>query len=329
MVDAASGPPPRGSAGDGHGSPAATPDAVPLVSDRELGPVGRTLLVTLWARARESARPDAIRRDPEAVALLPRIDHDFARYDRCPGGGWKTQVGVAVRGRRIDEAIESFAREHPDGAIVELGAGLDGRSRRLGGPGHDWLLVDLPDVIAARRRLLPPVPREHLHAGSLTDPGWIDAAQRLGERPRLVVAEGVLMFVERASVIATLGSVAERLPGTAVVADVIGGLMVRFPRLHDTLRASGEARFAWGLRRAAEPAEWHPGVTVDAVHPLIRDGGRRWRWMRALRGVPAMRRQFVLLELRCGGHGASARRRPGPRRAHGTGRTTPYGGPGG
>ena len=317
MVDAASSsaPDPSGSPRRGAAGPDASPAAArPFVaSDRELGPMGRTLLVTLWARAAEDARPDALRHDPDAAALLARIEHDFDRYRRCPGGGWKTQVGVAVRGRRIDEAVEAFCRAHPEGLVVELGAGLDGRSRRLGGPGHEWLLVDLPEVIAVRRRLLPPVAGEHLLAASLTDPAWIDAARRLGARPRLVVAEGVLMFVERASVATTLGSVAERLPGTLVVADAIGGLMVRFPRLHDTLRASGGARFAWGLRGLDEPASWHPGIHVRAVHPLIRDGGRRWRWMRVLRAVPAMRRQFVLLELECGPRGAAARARgPAP-----------------
>jgi O-methyltransferase involved in polyketide biosynthesis len=278
--------------GEAEGGP------VPLVSDEELGPVARTLLITLWARAAESRRPDALRHDPDAARLLPRIEHDFARYERGTGGGWKTQVGVAVRGRRIDEAVRRFCTDHPDGLVIELGAGLDGRSRRLGGPENDWLLVDLPDVIAVRRRLLPPAAAEHLHPGSLTDPGWIDAARRLGDRPRLIIAEGVLMFVARASVAATLAAIAERLPGTRVVADAIGGLMVRFPWLHDTLPGSG-VRFAWGLRHPREPESWHPGVRVDGIHPLILDGGARWRWMRLLRPVPAMRRQFVLLELTC------------------------------
>lgn len=297
-----------------------TPNAAPgatggrpatIASDRELGPIGRTLLITLWARAAESSRPDSIRDDPEAVRLLPRIEHDFGRYERTRGRGWKTQVGVAVRGRRIDAAIAEFCRSHPEGLIVELGAGLDGRSRRLGGPGHDWLLVDLPEVIAIRRRLMPPARGEHLHAGSLTDPGWIDAALRLGDRPRLVIAEGVLMFVPRASVTRTLGEIADRLPGTRVVADVIGGLMVRFPWLHDTLPTSG-ARFTWGLRTLREPDGWHPGVRLEAAHALIRDGGARWRWMRLLRPVAPMRRQFVLLELSCGARRRRPRAGPGP-----------------
>lgn len=271
----------------------------PEVSAGELCPVGRTLLLTLRARAEETLRPDAIRRDPEAAAMLPRLQREMPAPHARPGRRWKTQVGVAVRGRRIDEAVERFVRRHPEGIVIDLGAGLDGRPRRLGGPGLDWLLVDRPEVLDLRRRLLPPGPREHLHAGSLEEASWIDRVRAFGPRPRLIIAEGVLMFVPRADVLTTLGRIAERLPGTRVVADVIGGLMVRCPWLHDTLPSTG-VRFAWGLRRLEEPATWDPRIRLEAAHALLLDGGPRWRWMRLLRPFPVMRRQFVLLEVRCG-----------------------------
>jgi O-methyltransferase involved in polyketide biosynthesis len=271
----------------------------PEVSAGPLCPVGRTLLLTLRARAEETRRPDAIRRDPEAEAMLPRLRHELPARDAPPARRWKTQVGVAVRGRRIDEAVERFAVRHPEGIVIDLGAGLDGRPRRLGGPGLDWLLVDRPEVLDLRRRLLPPGPREHLHAGSLEEASWIDRVRAFGPRPRLIIAEGVLMFVPRADVLTTLGRIAERLPGTRVVADVIGGLMVRCPWLHDTLPSTG-VRFAWGLRRLEEPATWDPRIRLEAAHALLLDGGPRWRWMRLLRPFPVMRRQFVLLEVRCG-----------------------------
>ncbi len=270
-----------------------------MVSARDLCPVGRTLLLTLRARAEESVRPDAIRHDPDAVATLARLRHEMPPADHRPGRRWKTQVGVAVRGRRIDELVDRFRRRHPDGLVIELGAGLDGRPRRLGGPDLDWLMVDRPAVIDLRRRLLPPGPREHLHGGSLEEASWIDRTEAFGPRPRLVIAEGVLMFVPRTRVVETLRRIAERLPGTRVVADAIGGLMVRCPWLHDTLPATG-VRFRWGLRHPGELADGTPGIRLDAAHPLLLDGGRRWRWMRLLRPIPAMRRQFVLLEMACG-----------------------------
>lgn len=284
-----------GFAAAGVGEAADGPD----VSAGSLCPVGRTLLLTMRARAEETLRPDAIRRDPEAVAMLPRLEHEMPARQARPGRRWKTQVGVAVRGRRIDAAVERFARRHPDGLVIDLGAGLDGRPRRWGDPGPDWLLVDRPEVLDLRRRLLPPGPREHLHDGSLEDASWIDRVRAFGPRPRLIIAEGVLMFVPRAEVLATLRRIAEALPGTRVVADAIGGLMVRCPWLHDTLPSTG-VRFAWGLRRLDEPSTWDPRIRLEAVHPLLLDGGRRWRWMRLLRPIPVMRRQFVLLEVRCG-----------------------------
>ena len=65
----------------------------------DLGPVQETMLITLWARAVESQRADAITRDPRAVEIYHAINYDFSRFAR----GWKSQVGVAVRDRVIDD----------------------------------------------------------------------------------------------------------------------------------------------------------------------------------------------------------------------------------
>ena len=51
------------------------------------------MLISLWARANEAIRIDAIVRDAEALRLVDTLEYDFSRFS----GGWKTQVGVAVR----------------------------------------------------------------------------------------------------------------------------------------------------------------------------------------------------------------------------------------
>ena len=42
--------------------------------------VAETLLITLYVRARESQRPDAMINDEIAVALVNQIDCDFSRF---------------------------------------------------------------------------------------------------------------------------------------------------------------------------------------------------------------------------------------------------------
>lgn len=269
------------------------------IEPRGLDPVAETLLITLWARAVESRRPDAIRRDPAAERAAECVRHDFDRYH----GGWKTQVGVAVRGRRIDEAVRTFAHSNPGGLIVDLGAGLDGRPQFIDAPGLDWLLVDRPEVLDFRRRLMPPTDREHLFPGAVEDGarpgGWIEAAEAFGDRPWLVIAEGLMMFLSRDDAAEVVRSIADRRPGTRFVFDAIGTLMVRIPRLHDTLNRH-DARFRWGLRHPGEPSRWASDVSIERTVRMIDEVPARWRWMRLLRAWPWMARQFLLFELRCG-----------------------------
>jgi len=44
---------------------------------QNLDGVSKTLLMTLYARARESQRPDAIFKDDKAVAMVNQLDCDF------------------------------------------------------------------------------------------------------------------------------------------------------------------------------------------------------------------------------------------------------------
>jgi O-methyltransferase involved in polyketide biosynthesis len=60
----------------------------------------------------------------------------------------------------------------------------------------DWYDVDLPDVIALRRRVIPELQSSHLVAASLTDPHWLDSIPR--DRPAMAVADGVVGFLTEA-----------------------------------------------------------------------------------------------------------------------------------
>ncbi|WP_313047682.1 class I SAM-dependent methyltransferase [Nonomuraea jabiensis] len=66
-----------------------------------------------------------------------------------------------------------FLARHPDAIGLDLGAGLDSRALRIAPPPTaEWHDVDFPEVIAARRRLLPEAARPHDLAADVTDPAW-------------------------------------------------------------------------------------------------------------------------------------------------------------
>lgn len=257
-----------------------------------LGTIQETMLITLWARARESQRPDAVIRDERSINLYNAIDYDFARFR----GGWKSQIGVAVRDRLFDRIVRDFLTRHPEGTIINLGAGLDFRFFRLDNGLMRWFDLDLPDAIALRRTYIKETDRLTFLEGSALDTSWMETIRAVSRQPTLLIAEGVLMFFQQAEVRKLFASYSANFPGGEMLFDCIGPLMVRFPFLHDTLPRT-KARFQWGVQKKSDILQWNESWQLQEYRSLLDECPSRWRWMRWCRFVPVLRSQFFAMHL--------------------------------
>ena len=272
-----------------------TLEANPPSTTPTLGMIQETMLITLWARARESQRSDAIIRDEKSIEIYNAIDYDFARFQ----AGWKSQVGVAVRDRLFDRIVRDFLKRHPEATIINIGAGLDLRFFRIDNGLVRWFDLDLPDAIALRRLYIKETDRLTYLEGSALDASWIEHIRNQDDRPTMLIAEGVLMFFQQAEVQKLFARFSANFPGGEMLFDCIGPLMVRFPFLHDTLPWT-KARFQWGVRRKSDIVNWDKNWQVREYRSLLDECPHRWRWMRWCRLIPALRRQFFALHLKCG-----------------------------
>ena len=203
--------------------------------DPGLEGVPETLLWTLYHRALEARRPDAVLRDPDAVELVRRIDYPFAaRF----GTGGLAQA-QALRVLAFDREVRRFLKRHPDGTVVALGEGLETQSRRVDNGRVRWIGVDLPEAVEVRRRLLPDGPRHRAIACSVLDAAWMEEVD--GGRGVLLTAQGLLMYVDPPGVHTVLERCAARFPGAGLVFDAV-------PRW---LAAGGSP-----CRRAGRPPPW-------------------------------------------------------------------------
>ena len=132
--------------------------------------VPATLLIPLCMRAVETQRKRPIVRDPKAMEILGSLDYDFSHLRLL----WMTQLDTAVRTEIFDQGVQSFLAAHPNPTVVTLGAGLDGRFWRLDDGRVQWFDLDLPEVIALRRRFYGESPRNRFLAKSILDFTWID-----------------------------------------------------------------------------------------------------------------------------------------------------------
>ena len=192
----------------------------------ELSGVAETLLGNLGRRV--AAARAGLLDDPMAIWVADRLDYDFADARR----------GVRLHALRVatfDAALRRFLSSDPDGTVVALGEGLETQFWRVDNGRVRWLTVDLPETMELRDRLLPAGSRQASHPGSALDLTWADGLDPA--RATLVTAQGLLPYFERDQVHGLIGALADRLPGSILVFDVVPAVMLGLTR-----RASGRER---------------------------------------------------------------------------------------
>jgi O-methyltransferase involved in polyketide biosynthesis len=92
--------------------------------------------------------------------------------------------------RTVDAALRGVLAGAPDAAVVALGEGFETQFWRVDDGRLCWLTLDLPEVVAVRRVVLPDGPRHRTLTGSAVDEEWTAQVDR--ERPVIITAQGLL-----------------------------------------------------------------------------------------------------------------------------------------
>lgn len=181
----------------------------------ELTGVPETALWNLYQRA-SAARAGHLD-DPRAVGVLARLDYPFERFD-IPYGGIAAR-SHALRVRTMDAAVRRVLADATDATVVALGEGFETQFWRVDDGRLRWLSLDLPEMVAVRREVLPDGPRNRTLAGSATGTEWIAEVNR--ERPVIITAQGLLPYFERDEVHRMLTDWARLLPGAWLLFDAV------------------------------------------------------------------------------------------------------------
>jgi len=131
-----------------------------------LGQVQESLLVPLYARALDSLKKRPILNDRKAAEMVRSIDWDFKRFNQR----WRL-ASATLRTAMYDEWVKDFLGRHPEGTVVEIGAGLNTRFERLDNGTVHWFDLDLPDAVELRRKFFTDSARRVTLAGSIVGSG--------------------------------------------------------------------------------------------------------------------------------------------------------------
>ena len=240
----------------------------------DLAGVNRTLLLPLWARARESQKPNAILIDHQAKQIIDHLsqketykntfdemDKDFDPY---------YQISQLIRAKCLDDEIQEFLQVHPSGTIVNWGAGLDTTfSRNDNGLLH-WYDLDFPDVIELRKTFIPESERNKYIPKSLLDPSWYEDVE-IVDQGLMFVACGVLFFLMESQVRQLFIDLVDAFPGSEAAFDTMTRLIMSIGN-RGVLKQGGldkRAIMQWSIRSARTMASWDKRIAVIKEYPMF------------------------------------------------------------
>ena len=258
--------------------------------------VPETLLMTLYVRARESQRPDAMIRDRRAVAIVDQIECDFSRLRMHR----HDEVAVIMRMMRFDRHVRDFMMRYPDGVVVHIGCGLDTRFERVDNGCVEWFDLDVPDVMELRRKLINTEnERYHTLSASVFEQNWIESVSRFKPRPFLFVAEGVLPYFAEAQVKALILQLRQHFPGSELVCDAHTPFVIWVDNLQ--LAAAGVgARLRWSIKRGKDMENWGEGIQLLDEWNYYDDDEPRLRAFRWIRLIPQLAKSSGIFHYRLG-----------------------------
>jgi methyltransferase (TIGR00027 family) len=265
-------------------------------------------------RAMETARPDAIFRDPFAERLAGERGHQIVREMKR---GRQMAWAMIVRTAALDDMIMDRVRNGGVDTVINLAAGLDTRAWRLDLPRSlRWFDVDLPDMVAYKSKAMreePPVCQYEAVAVDLTsDTARAEVLRRVGgvARTALVITEGLLVYLGDEKV-ASLGRALHDVPSIRWwISDVASPrLLAMMNKQWGKAVSAGNAPFLFAPPDSAAffaPLGWREIVFrsgLEEAQRLKRELPMMWLWRFLARISPAKRREefrrmsgYIMLE---------------------------------
>jgi O-methyltransferase involved in polyketide biosynthesis len=117
-----------------------------------------------------------------------------------------------------------------------------------------------------RENIYPARPRYHLIAASATDPSWL--GQIPADRPVLLLAEGISMYLMEHQGFALLRRIVDRFPSGELQIDFYNWFGIRSQKAHTLVRRSGST-LHWAVNSPQDVLSQLPGVRLLIAVPFF------------------------------------------------------------
>jgi O-methyltransferase involved in polyketide biosynthesis len=223
----------------------------------------KTMLTTLYLKALDADLARPVLGDRYAKQVVARLDFDWRQLGIT--GRWAPLI--TVRSAQFDLWTRQFLAVHDGATVVHLGCGLDSRFFRVAPhAGVQWFDVDFPAVIELRKQIYPSCPGCHLTAASASDPAWLQLIPV--DRPVLLLAEGISMYLTAEEGFTLLRRVVDRFPCGELQIDFYNQAAVRSQKAQRLVRRSGSTLY-WAVGAPEAILEAVPAARLLAALTLV------------------------------------------------------------
>lgn len=230
--------------------------------DIKLEGVPQTLLLPLLGRAMFSEKSFSPLHDPLAVELVDKINCDFDAMSHSFGD---VALIWMARAYHFDEAIKNYLQKHQNGTIVNLGSGLDTTFYRINNPKVTWIDLDLPEVIALRKKLLPKSKQVVSIAKSILDYSWMDEIKKYDDE-FFFFAGGLFIYFTEDEVTALFLEMAKRFPKSELIFDSISKKAMNYANKALSGAKMAGAIMHWGIDDIRQIEDWSAELKVIDEH---------------------------------------------------------------
>ena len=266
-----------------------------------LNTVSETALITLKSRVQEAEKDEPVIRDEVAQECLAKIRPllPLEMQNRVLNRNLPATLTrhIALRARKYDSYAKDFLAKNKAGLVVSLGCGFDTRYWRVSERAWNYIEVDLPEVIEAKKKVLGDRLTYRTIGSSVLDEGWIEEVRSIQKENILFLAEGLLMYLPQAEVVGLFNKLAGAFSKSEIVFEVINkkytkGLWKKSveSKMKRSLGSEAGASYQFGVRKAGEVEAYNPAIKVVEEWSYFEDEDIRPRFLRLFRHFKLMTR---------------------------------------
>lgn len=223
--------------------------------DLKIGDVQETALVTLAIRASETARKNARIKDFMAKEIIDTLGVDVRKYDP-----FLSHEGVVARIIMYKNQLNELIIRHPDALCVNLGCGFDDKFIQVDNGKIMWYDVDLPDILAVRRKIYKDRERCIMKEGNALESNWTKGLPKQ-RSTNIIIMEGVLEYFTKEEVRKCLKMLCDSFEHGYLLAELHHPLLGRNTKYHDAVKHT-KAQFHWGTKSGKEYLDLETRMTL-------------------------------------------------------------------